>query len=168
MTHADLDREVGSGGFNGRTDGTLRDLIEKLRLTYCRTLGVEFIGISDKTQRDWLTTRMEPILNHPQLSQAETESLMFQMIAAEEFEQYLHRAFIGAKRFSLEGAESLIPFCNALVDEGATLGGEQFIGAMAHRGRLNVLAHVLNKPYEVLLSEFMGTSRPRTMAATGM
>jgi 2-oxoglutarate dehydrogenase E1 component len=160
MTHADLDREVGKGGFMGETDGTLRNLIEKLRLTYCRTLGVEFIGISDKAQRDWLTARMEPIYNHPQHSPEETESLMFQMIAAEEFEQYLHRAFVGAKRFSLEGAESLIPLTNALVDEGALLGGEQFIAAMAHRGRLNVLAHVLNKPYEVMLSEFMGTALP--------
>jgi 2-oxoglutarate dehydrogenase E1 component len=160
MTHADLDRQVGTGGFHGQTDGTLRDLIEKLRLTYCRTIGVEFIGISDKTQRDWLTAKMEPILNHPQLSPEETESLMFQLIAAEEFEQYLHRAFIGAKRFSLEGAESLIPLTNAIIDEGALLGGEQFIGAMAHRGRLNVLAHVLNKPYEVMLSEFMGTALP--------
>src|SRR4051812_11166726 len=160
MTHADLDREVGKGGFMGETDGTLRDLIEKLRLTYCRTIGVEFIGISDKTQRDWLISRMEPILNKPQLSPEETESLMFQLTAAEEFEQYLHRAFIGAKRFSLEGAEGLIPLTNSMIDEGAQLGGEQFIAAMAHRGRLNVLAHVLNKPYEILLSEFMGTALP--------
>jgi 2-oxoglutarate dehydrogenase E1 component len=116
MTHADLDREVGKGGFQGETDGTLRDLIEKLRLTYCRTIGVEFIGISDKAQRDWLIARMESILNKPQMSQEETESLMFQLIAAEEFEQYLHRAFIGAKRFSLEGAEALIPLTNALID----------------------------------------------------
>jgi 2-oxoglutarate dehydrogenase E1 component len=157
MTHADLDRQVGRGGFMGETDGTLRDLIEKLRLTYCRTIGVEFIGISDKSQRDWLISRMEPISNQPKLSPEDTEELMFQLTASEEFEQYLHRAFVGAKRFSLEGAESLVPLFNTLVDEGAILGGEQFIGAMAHRGRLNVLAHVLNKPYEVMLSEFMGT-----------
>ncbi len=160
MTHADLDRQVGRGGFLGETDGTLRDLIEKLRMTYCRTLGVEFIGISDKAQRDWLTAKMEPILNKPQLGTEETESLAFQLIAAEEFEQYLHRAFPVAKRFSLEGAESLIPVLNAIIDEGAMLGAEQFIGAMAHRGRLNVLSHVLNKPYEVMLSEFMGTALP--------
>ena len=160
MTHADLDRQVGRGGFQGETDGTLRDLIEKLRLTYCRTIGVEFIGISDKTQRDWLISHMEPILNHPKLTEEETEALTFQLVAAEEFEQYLHRVFIGAKRFSLEGAESLVPLCNSMIDEGALLGGEQFFGAMAHRGRLNVLAHVLNKPYEVLLSEFMGTALP--------
>jgi 2-oxoglutarate dehydrogenase E1 component len=160
MTLADLDREVGTGGFVGATDGTLRDLIEKLRQTYCRTIGVEFIGISDKSQRDWLIQRMEPIYNSPQLSAEESKALLFQLIAAEEFEQYLGRAFIGAKRFSLEGAESFNPLCNTIIDHGDDLGGEQFIFAMAHRGRLNALAHVLNKPYEVILSEFMGTALP--------
>src|SRR4051812_2169566 len=160
MTHADLDREVGTGGFHGATDGTLRDLIDKLRTTYCRTIGVEFIGISDKAQRDWLIQRMEPIYNQPALEPADRKALLFQLVAAEEFEQYLHRVFIGAKRFSLEGAESFIPLCNVIVDQGATLGANQFIYAMAHRGRLNALAHVLNKPYEVILSEFMGTALP--------
>ena len=157
MTSADLDRQVGKGGFGGETDGSLRDLIEKLRATYCRSLGVEFINISDKAQRDWLIAKMEPIYNKPQITDEETRELMFQLIAAEEFEHYLHKKFQTTKRFSLEGAETLIPLTNWMIDEGALLGGEQFIGAMAHRGRLNVLAHVLNKPYEVLLSEFKGT-----------
>ena len=159
MTEADLDRVVGKGSFTGPSNGTLRDLIEKLRETYCGHLGVEFINISDRVQRDWLLARMEPILNKPQFSPEEKTEILYQLIAAEEFEQYLHRVFIGAKRFSLEGAESLIPLTNTLIDFGATVGAEQLIMNMAHRGRLNVLAHVLNKPYESMLAEFMGTTQ---------
>ncbi len=155
----DLSRSVGRGGFAGATDGSLRDLIEKLRLTYCNTVGVEFSGISDKTQRDWLQNRVEQTYNHPQLTPAEKKNLLFELIAAEEFEQYLARAFIGAKRFSIEGGESLIPILNGIVEHGgATTGSDAVIMAMAHRGRLNVLAHVLNKPYEIILSEFAGTA----------
>lgn len=159
ITEADLDRQVGRGGFRGKTDGSLRDLIDKLKLTYCGTLGVEYTGISDKTQREWLQERIEPIYNRPQLGADETRNLMFQLIAAEEFEQYLARAFLGQKRFGLEGGESFIPLVNAIIEHGAPLGGQKFIMSMAHRGRLNTLAHVLNKPYEVLLSEFMYTAR---------
>lgn len=160
MTEADLGREVGVGGFVGQTNGTLGDLINALRQTYCSTLGVEFINITVKEQREWLLQRMEPIHNRPQLTPEQTHSLLFQLIAAEEFEQYLARAYVGTKRFGLEGAESFVPLMNAIVDEGALVGGEQFITAMAHRGRLNTLAHVINKPYEVILSEFEGTILP--------
>src|SRR5438552_3324793 len=158
LTIADLDRQVGTGGLAGESDGTLRDLIEKLRATYTQALGVEFIGISDKAQRDWLIAKMEPIYNRPQLSREQAQSLLFQLIAAEEFELYLARAFVGAKRFGLEGAESFVPMVNTMIDRGAALGGEQFIMSMAHRGRLNALAHIINKPYEIILSEFAGTA----------
>jgi 2-oxoglutarate dehydrogenase E1 component len=159
MTDADLDRVVGKGSFYGPSNGTLRDLLDKLRQTYCGHVGVEFINISDRDHREWLLSRMEPILNKPQLSHEEKKQILFQLTAAEEFEQYLHRVFIGAKRFSLEGADALVPLTNALIDFGATVGAEQLIMSMAHRGRLNVLAHVLNKPYESMLSEFMGTAQ---------
>jgi 2-oxoglutarate dehydrogenase E1 component len=157
---AHLDRPVSGGGFAGWTGGTLRDLVEKLRATYCRHIGVEFTGISDKAQRDWLIQRMEPILNHPEATVPENRGVMFQLIASEEFERFLHtkEGFIGKKRFSLEGAEALIPLLNTLIEEGAQLGAEKLIMGMSHRGRLNALAHVFNKPYEVLLSEFMETN----------
>ena len=160
ITTAHLDNVVAGGGFTGWNVGTLRELIEKLRATYCRTVGVEFTGISDKKQRDWLTMRMEPILNHPAFTQAEARNTLGQLVAAEEFERYLQRVYIGKKRFSLEGGESLIPLLNTLVEEGAVLGADRVIIAMPHRGRLNTLAHVLNKPYEVLLSEFEETNLP--------
>ncbi len=157
LTLADLDRKVGSGSFLGATDGTLRDLISKLRETYCRTLGVQFMEISDKAQREWLALRMEPILNKPTFSPEETRAILFQLVAAEEFERFLHTRFVNQKRFSLEGAEALISLINTIADDGASLGVEEFCLGMAHRGRLNVLAHVLNKPYEVIFSEFKGT-----------
>ncbi len=158
ITTALLDRAVSGGGFVGWNGGTLRELVEKLRATYCRAIGVEFTGISDKAQRDWLTQRMEPIQNQPTLSVPETRGLMYQLVASEEFERYLHQVFIGKKRFSLEGAEALIPLLNTIIEEGAQLGAEKIIMGMSHRGRLNALAHVFNKPYEVLLSEFMETN----------
>ncbi|HVT88362.1 MAG TPA: 2-oxoglutarate dehydrogenase E1 component [Tepidisphaeraceae bacterium] len=157
MTEADLDRQVGQGSFVGKTNGTLRDLIEKLKLTYCGTFGVEFTTISEKPQRDWLQQHIEPSYNHPEFSSAERIAILKQVIQAETFEQFLHTRYIGQKRFSLEGSESLIALLNTVVDFGATVGGEQFIMAMAHRGRLNVLANVVNKPMEVLLGEFEGT-----------
>ena len=157
MTDADLDRQVGRADFYGQTDGTLRDLIEKLRATYCRTIGVEYVNISDKQQREWLAQRMEPILNRPALSAEESRAILYQLVAAEEFELWLHRKWPTTKRFSLEGAESLIPLLNVIVDDGARIGVQEICMGMPHRGRLNVLAHVLNKPYEVLLSEFEGT-----------
>ena len=157
MSPQDLDSHVGPASFMGPTDGTLRDLIEKLRATYCRTLGVEFTDISDKNQRDWLIAQMEPILNKPAYSADDSRAILFQLIAAEEFERFLHTRFVGQKRFSLEGAEALVPLLNAIVDDGARLGVEEVCMGMPHRGRLNVLAHVLNKPYEIIFSEFEGT-----------
>ena len=160
MQESDLDRQVGQGSFLGKTDGTLRDLIDKLKQTYCSTIGVEYIGISEKEQRDWLQQRMEPIYNSPPLNRQETRDLMIELIAAEEFELFLARTQSpGTKRFGLEGGESFIPLVNQIINHGATIGGEQFIMSMAHRGRLSTLAHVLNKPYENLLSEFAGTNR---------
>ena len=157
MSESDLSRQVGRADFHGQTDGTLGDLIQKLRDTYCRKIGVEFVNISDKQQREWLAQRMEPTLNRPAMSPEEGRAILYQLVASEEFEQFLGKRFVGAKRFSLEGAESLIPMLNVLVGEGAKIGVQEVCMGMSHRGRLNVLAHVLNKPYEVLISEFAGT-----------
>jgi 2-oxoglutarate dehydrogenase E1 component len=156
IQEADLGRHIGPSGFYGRTDGTLRDLIEKLRETYCRTIGVEYMYISDKSQRDWLAQRMEPISNQPRLDRRECQDLLGQLIAAQGFEEYLAAKYVGAKRFGIEGAESFIPMLNTIIDHGAALGVDQFVLGMAHRGRLNTLAHVLHKPYEMILSEFEG------------
>ncbi|MGE5612523.1 MAG: 2-oxoglutarate dehydrogenase E1 component [Bacillota bacterium] len=156
MTPADLDRKVTADGFLGKTDGTLRDLIDKLKATYCRTFAVEYMLIPDKSQRDWLAARMEPIYNKPALSDEECRWILSQLVEAQGFEEYLATKYIGAKRFSLEGAEAFIPTLNTLIEDGSALGVDEIVIGMAHRGRLNALAHVLHKPYEVILGEFEG------------
>ena len=169
LGQADLDRQVGKGNFYGQTDGTLRDLVEKLRETYSSSIGVEFTQIGNEEQREWLTRRIETNYNRAELSVAQRKNLLFQLVAAEEFEQYLGRAFIGAKRFSVEGGEAQVPLLNTMIEHaGESLGAEAVVIAMAHRGRLNTLAHVLNKPYEVLVSEFAGTAaRPAGFQGDG-
>lgn len=156
MEPGDLDRQVGTATFAGKTDGTLRDLIDKLRTTYCGTIGVEYMAIADKGQREWLTQRMEPINNRPALSAEECQWILRQLVSAGGFEEYLHSKYPTGKRFSLEGAESLVPLLNTLIEDGAALGVDEFVTGMAHRGRLNTLAHVLGKPYEMILGEFEG------------
>jgi 2-oxoglutarate dehydrogenase E1 component len=158
MSDADMDKIVGSGGFNADTDGTLKDLLSKLEDTYCSTVGVEYTGISDTEQRKWLEQHLEATANKQIFTPEQQRAMLFQLVAAEEFESFLARSFVGAKRFGIEGGESLIPLLNAIIDHGAIVGGEQFIMCMAHRGRLNTLAHVVNKPYETILGEFAGTN----------
>jgi 2-oxoglutarate dehydrogenase E1 component len=158
LSEADLDRVVGKADFQGETDGTLRDLLAKLQATYCGTIGVEYMTISDKAQRDWLIRQMEPTLNRPKFAAEDARAVLYQLIAAEEFERYLRRTFQGKKTFSLEGSETIIPLLNSVVDDGAQMGIEEICMGMAHRGRLNVLAHVLNKPYEAILAEFKETN----------
>ena len=159
LSPADMDKRVTQTDFQGPFDGTLRDLIEKLRATYCRTLGVEFVNISDKAQREWLIQRMEPVLNRPVLTAAQRQALLYEVVAAQGFEDFLAIKQQGQKRFGLEGGESLIPLLNTLVEDGAALGIQEVVMGMSHRGRLNVLAHVVNKPYEVIFREFEGKTQ---------
>src|SRR5690606_16047801 len=91
----DLDRYMGTGGFLGSTDGTLRDLLDKLRLTYCRSLGLEYMEIADKAQRSWLQQQIEPQLNQPDLAAALRRQILLRLVVAEEFERYLHTRYIG-------------------------------------------------------------------------
>jgi len=159
LSVADLDRQVGHDGFLKETDGTLRTLVESLRTTYCSSIGVEYMSIPDKTQREWLQQRMEPILNRPGLSAGERRDILCQVVCSQGFEEFLGSRYVGQKRFSLEGGESLIPLLNTIVEDGAALGVDEVVMGSAHRGRLNILAHVLKKPFEIILSEFEGTSQ---------
>jgi 2-oxoglutarate dehydrogenase E1 component len=154
---ADLDRVVDCPTFMGRTRAPLRELIDLLRATYCGTLGVEFNHIADKDRRRWLQGRMEPTLNRPQLSADERKQILQSLTAAEGFEQFLHTKYVGQKRFSLEGADALIPMLASLIEEAGSGSVQEIVLGMAHRGRLNVLANILRKPYEMIFSEFEGT-----------
>jgi len=150
----DLDRPVDPRPFLGPFEGTLRELIGALRETYCGTLGVEFTEIPDKERREWLLARMEPIRNRPALAPQERRRMLELLLAADAFEQFLHVKYVGQKRFSLEGGASLIPMLDTLIESAAEKGVEQIVLGMAHRGRLNVLAHIIGKPLEGIFGEF--------------
>jgi 2-oxoglutarate dehydrogenase E1 component len=167
LAEEDLELPIGPGSFLGPPAATLRELVAQLQATYCSTIGIEYMEITDKAQRAWLQGQMEPSLNRPQLTAAESRRILEFLVAAQTFEEFLHARFVGQKRFSIEGAESLIPLLDTLIEEGAKLGAEEIVMGMAHRGRLNVLAHVIHKPYELILSEFAGTATPQTTEGDG-
>jgi 2-oxoglutarate dehydrogenase E1 component len=167
FSEANLDRPTGIGGFLGPPVRSLRELLAALRATYCGTIGVEYMEIADKAQRQWLQERMEPILNRPTFPAGEARRILELLVMAEAFEQFLHAKFVGQKRFSIEGADALVPLLDTLVEDGAALGVEEMVLGMAHRGRLNVLAHVMHKPYEVILGEFLDTAGPQTPEGEG-
>jgi 2-oxoglutarate dehydrogenase E1 component len=164
---ADMDRVVECGGFLGCPTAPLRDLVARLRETYCGTLGVEFIHIQDKEQRQWLQERMEPGFNHPALTREDRLAILDHLTHAEAFEQFLHLRYPTAKRFSLEGADALIPLLETVVDQAGALGVEEMVIGMPHRGRLNVLANVVRKPYEMILAEFEGSLLAREATGDG-
>ncbi len=152
---ADLDRPVDPRPFlPGTFTGTLRDLIGLLRDTYCGPIGVEYMYIADEERRAWLQARMEPVRNRPPLDREERVGILRRLLAADAFEEFLHVRYVGQKRFSLEGAATLIPMLDALIEAAGELGVEQIVIGMPHRGRLNVLANILHKPLERIFSEF--------------
>jgi 2-oxoglutarate dehydrogenase E1 component len=167
LREAELDRVVDWAPLHGGGRGPLRGLLRALAETYTGTLGVEYLGISDKARRAWLQARMEPGRNRPALTATDRRALLERLLDAEMFEQFLHTRYAGQKRFSLEGGEALIPLLDTLVDEAAQLGAEELVLGMAHRGRLNVLAHVLGKPLEMIVAEFEGALLPEDVQGDG-
>jgi 2-oxoglutarate dehydrogenase E1 component len=167
FTETDLGRPVDPAPFKGLGQATLAELVTALQETYCGTLGVEYMHIADKAPREWLQEQMEPARNRPALTTDERAGILERLIRAEAFERFLHTKYVGQKRFSLEGGEALIPLLDTLVEEGAALRMDEMVIGMAHRGRLNVLAHVLGKPYELILAEFEGTFLPWDVQGDG-
>ncbi len=151
----DLARTVTSP-FHGLETTTLKQLEAALRETYCGGFTVEFMHLFDKERRDWLLERMEPARNRPQLEPNDRRRVLKRLIMAEGFERFLHTKYRGSKRFSLEGGEALIPLLDTLVEETHRRQVEEIVFGMPHRGRLNVLGHILKKPYENILAEFEG------------
>ncbi len=143
-----------------KSDASLREIVETLRETYCREIGVEFMHIQDPDERQWLIDRMEPCRNRPELDEASQLHILEKLHQAALFESFLHRRFVGQKRFSLEGGEVLIPVLDRVVSSGARSGITDVILGMSHRGRLNVLAHILGKPYENIFAEFKESISP--------
>lgn len=145
---------------------TLRQLIAALRETYCRTIGVEFMHIRDPRIREWLIERMEPTRNRPLFDIQKKRRILWKLNAAELFETFLHNHYVGQKRFSLEGGEMLIPLLDALIELAGKHGVMDIVMGMPHRGRLNVLANILDKPFGMVFGEFEG-NLPKTVQGDG-
>jgi 2-oxoglutarate dehydrogenase E1 component len=167
LEEEDLDLVFSSENVAGPNRTTLRALIDLLRETYCRSIGVELAHIHDVELRNWLLNRMESTRNRLPMPRAERRRVIEQVIGAEVFEQFLQNKFLGAKRFSLEGAESLIPLLERLIERAARSNVVEIVIGMAHRGRLNVLANVLRKPSSEIFAEFMDKVDPHDVGPSG-
>jgi 2-oxoglutarate dehydrogenase E1 component len=156
LSDADLDTIFQAGNEVGLGPATLRDILELLDQTYCHSIGVEYKYIRTPRIMDWLQHRMESGRNTRIYTREEKRYILRKLIQAVVFEKFMHSRFVGQKRFSLEGVESVIPAMDAIVESGAEKGIEEFVIGMAHRGRLNLLANVLDKPCENVFREFEG------------
>ena len=156
LSEADLDTSFQAGGELGLGRASLRTIIEHLKQTYCGPIGVEYLYIRNPPLVKWLQARMEPTRFTPDFKADEKQQILRKLGQATTFENFLHRKFVGQKRFSLEGAESIIPALDGVIRAGAQLGIEEFVIGMAHRGRLNVLTNILQKEYDQVFGEFEG------------
>jgi 2-oxoglutarate dehydrogenase E1 component len=156
LTPNDLDSVFGTGSFAGPAQAPLCDILAMLKQTYCGTIGLEYMHITDVPQKRWLQARFEGCRSTPNWSADEKRHILERLTAAEVFEKYLHTRFVGQKRFSLEGGESTIVLLDALVQHAARQSVQELVIGMAHRGRLNVLVNILGKPPAILFEEFEG------------
>ncbi len=165
LTLWDLDREWVTGGFGGADRLKLRDILGVLRDAYCRTTGIEYMHIQDPAEREWFQNELERPYAKP--SREEQLRVLGKLNAAEAFETFLQTKFVGQKRFSLEGGESLIPLLDAVISDAADDGLDEVAIGMAHRGRLNVLTNIAGKTYAQVFREFEGTQDPRSVQGSG-
>ena len=156
LSDNDLDQHFEAGNELGLGRAKLSDIIKHLEETYCRSIGTEYMYIRKPEVVQWLKERMEKSRNRPDFSKTKKVQILNKLIEAVGFEHFLRKRFPGQKGFSLEGGEALIPALDALIEKGSLLGVHEFVIGMAHRGRLNVLANILHKPYHKIFSEFDG------------
>ncbi|MFV0496468.1 multifunctional oxoglutarate decarboxylase/oxoglutarate dehydrogenase thiamine pyrophosphate-binding subunit/dihydrolipoyllysine-residue succinyltransferase subunit, partial [Mycobacterium sp.] len=165
LTLWDLDRVFKVSGFAGAEYKKLRDVLGLLRDAYCRHVGVEYTHILDPEQQAWLEDRVET--KHVKPTVAQQKYILSRLNAAEAFENFLQTKYVGQKRFSLEGAESVIPMMDAVIDQCAEHGLDEVVIGMPHRGRLNVLANIVGKPYSQIFTEFEGNLNPAEAQGSG-
>ncbi|MDD7940073.1 multifunctional oxoglutarate decarboxylase/oxoglutarate dehydrogenase thiamine pyrophosphate-binding subunit/dihydrolipoyllysine-residue succinyltransferase subunit [Actinomycetospora lutea] len=165
LTLWDLDREFPVDGFAGRGCMKLRDVLGVLRDSYCRTIGIEYMHILDPEKRAWLQERIER--PHEKVPVAEQKYILSKLNAAEAFEAFLQTKYVGQKRFSLEGAETVIPLLDAVLDTAAAHEMDEVVVGMPHRGRLNVLANIVGKPVSQIFREFEGNLDPGQAHGSG-
>ncbi|MBX9633875.1 MAG: 2-oxoglutarate dehydrogenase E1 component, partial [Magnetospirillum sp.] len=168
FTDADLDRPIFIDHVLGLETATLRQIVNLVRDTYCGKIGVEFMHIQDPDQKAWIQKRIESIRNHTEFTDKGKKAILERLTEAEGFERFLQLKYTGTKRFGLEGGESVIPALEQIVKRGGQLGVEEVMVGMAHRGRLNVLANFMKKPYKAIFSEFQGNpANPSDVQGSG-
>jgi 2-oxoglutarate decarboxylase len=165
LTLWDLDREFATGGFGGKSFMTLRKILGILRDSYCRQVGVEYMYIEDPVERNWIQERVE--LGAPKLPREEQLRILRKLNGAEAFESFLQTKYVGQKRFSLEGGETVIPLLDAIISSAAEAELDEVCVGMPHRGRLNVLANIAGKSYGQIFQEFEGHYTKNAVHGTG-
>ncbi|HTE73119.1 MAG TPA: multifunctional oxoglutarate decarboxylase/oxoglutarate dehydrogenase thiamine pyrophosphate-binding subunit/dihydrolipoyllysine-residue succinyltransferase subunit, partial [Actinomycetes bacterium] len=165
LTLWDLDREFATGGFGGKPMASLREILGVLRESYCRRIGIEYMHIQDPEERRWIQERVEVPFAKP--SREEQLTILRRLNAAEAFETFLQTKYVGQKRFSLEGGESVIPLLDEVMSSAAESGLDEVTIGMPHRGRLNVLANLAGKSYGQIFREFEGNQDPRSVQGSG-
>jgi 2-oxoglutarate dehydrogenase E1 component len=173
LTIWDLDREFITGGLHGEKTATLRRILNILQKAYCGKVGIEYRHIQSKEEKEWIRTRVrEHFVDTVPLAPELRKELLQKLIEAEQFEQFLHKKYLGQKRFSLEGCETVIPMLDQLVEGAAERGVDEIYMGMAHRGRLNVLSNIIGDATtgdmaERIFTVFEGTSHPDFPADEG-
>ena len=165
LTLWDLDREFATGGFGGKPIMKLRKILGTLRDSYCRAIGVEYMYIQDPQERMWVQQRVE--VGAPTLPREEQLRILYKLNGAEAFESFLQTKYVGQKRFSLEGGETMIPLLDAVISAAADSGLDEVCIGMPHRGRLNVLANIAGKSYGQIFQEFEGNYAKNAVNGTG-
>ncbi|MEV7965022.1 multifunctional oxoglutarate decarboxylase/oxoglutarate dehydrogenase thiamine pyrophosphate-binding subunit/dihydrolipoyllysine-residue succinyltransferase subunit [Sphaerisporangium sp. NPDC088356] len=165
LTLWDLEREFATGGFGGKPLMKLRDILGVLRDSYCRTVGIEYMHIQNPEERAWIQSRVEK--PHARPSREEQLHILRRLNTSEAFETFLQTKYVGQKRFSLEGGESLIPLLDSVISAAADEQLDEVVIGMAHRGRLNVLANIVGKSYAQVFGEFEGNLDPRSAHGSG-
>jgi 2-oxoglutarate dehydrogenase E1 component len=168
FTEADMDRPIFLDNVLGLEFGTLRQILDIVRRTYCGTFALQYMHISDPEQAAWLKERIEGYGKEISFTREGRRAILNKLVEAEGFEKFCHVKFMGTKRFGLDGAESLVPAMEQIIKRGGALGVKEIVIGMPHRGRLNVLANVMGKPYRAIFNEFQGGSfKPEEVDGSG-
>src|SRR5688572_2507755 len=164
LTEADLNSAFNTGTLVWKREATLREILQFLRDTYCRSIGVEYMYVTDMTQKRWVQERLESIRSTPQYDTEFRKHILERLTAAETLEKYMHTRYVGQKRFSGEGGESITPQLDLLLQRAGQAGVQELVIGMAHRGRLNVLVNTMGKMPKTLFAEFEGKHDPNLLA----
>ncbi|KLN59977.1 2-oxoglutarate dehydrogenase [Kiloniella spongiae] len=168
FSDADMDHPIFINGVLGLETATLRQIVERVRKTYCGKIGVEFMHIQEPEQKAWIQERIEGINNRTDFTAKGKQAILERLSAAEIFEQFLGKKYTGTKRFGLDGAETMVPALEQILKRGSALGLEEVVLGVAHRGRLNILANLMGKPFRAIFSEFKGgAANPEDVGGSG-